>query len=97
MSSSVCVVFFLVVVFRPNGCFDEILVQLGVGFPVGRVPLFCGWTDSPAVGRILSWFMDGFPMGRFLVWKCVVLAECSLFWLFVVYSLLLARFWIDVG
>jgi hypothetical protein len=42
-------------------------------------------------------FVDGFPMGRFLDWLCVVLAECSLFRLFVVYSILLAGFWIDVG
>jgi hypothetical protein len=46
--------FFSVVLFQPNGCFDEILVQLGFGFLVGLVPLFCGWTDSLAVGQILS-------------------------------------------
>jgi hypothetical protein len=37
-----------------------------------RVTLFCGWTDSPAIGRILSYFVDGFSISRFLDWLCSI-------------------------
>jgi hypothetical protein len=71
------------------GCFDEILIRLGLEIPVGRVPLFCSWTDSLFGQMILVdklWFGDycsfGFLIPLFLWWLIVDEFQWVVLWCF---------------